>query len=103
MHIIGLPNDTEETYLKTLSFLKRILSNNVQFNVFNPYHEIPVFQNYKDKIITSKYENFNQWKLVFNHDHLNQDKVKLLDLSYRKYYLTFNWIYKNSKKFLLLW
>jgi len=104
MYIIGLPSDTEQTYLNTLNFSKKISSTYAQFSVFTPYPGTPAFQNYKDKITTSKYEDFNQWKLVFKHDHFNQDKIReLLDFSYRDYYLRFNWIFKNFKKLLKLW
>ena len=74
MYIIGLPSDTEETYLKTLEFSKKISSTYAQFSVFTPYPGTPAFQNYKDKIITSKFENFNQWKLVFKHDNFDEKK-----------------------------
>ena len=104
MYIIGLPSDTEETYLKTLEFSKKISSTYAQFSVFTPYPGTPAFQNYKDKIITSKFENFNQWKLVFKHDNFDEKKIRfLLDLSYRKYYLRFTWIIKNFYKFFNLW
>jgi anaerobic magnesium-protoporphyrin IX monomethyl ester cyclase len=104
MYIIGLPSDTEQTYLNTLNFSKKISSTYAQFSVFTPYPGTPAFQNYKDKITTSKYEDFNQWKLVFKHDHFSQDKIReLLDFSYRDYYLRFNWIFKNFKKLLKLW
>ena len=39
MYIIGLPSDTEETYLKTLKFSKLIASTYAQFSVFTPYQE----------------------------------------------------------------
>ena len=104
MYIIGLPSDTEQTYLKTLNFSKKISSTYAQFSVFTPYPGTPAFQNYKDKITASKYEDFNQWKLVFKHDHFSQNKIReLLDFSYRDYYLRFNWILKNFNKFFKLW
>ena len=104
MYIIGLPSDTEETYLKTLEFSKKISSTYAQFSVFTPYPGTPAFHGYKDKIITSKFEDFNQWKLVFKHDQFDQKKIRyLLDLSYRKYYLRLNWIIKNFNKFFKLW
>ena len=66
MYIIGLPSDTEETYLKTLKFSKLIASTYAQFSVFTPYPGTPAFENYKDKIIANKYEDFNQWQLYLN-------------------------------------
>ena len=48
--------------------------------------------------LTNKFEDFNQWKLVFKHKHLTEKSVrKLLDVSYKSYYLRFSWI----KKYLI--
>ncbi len=104
MYIVGLPTDTEKTYLKTLNFAKKISSTYAQFSVFTPYPGTPVFKEYESKITTSKYEDFNQWKLVFEHENFDKDKIrKLLDMSYRKYYFSFSWICKNYRKILNLW
>ena len=75
-----------------------------QISVFTPYPGTPIFKEYEDKITTSKYEDFNQWKLVFEHENFDKDKIrKLLDMSYRKYYFSFTWIYKNFKKIFNIW
>ena len=104
MYIVGLPTDTEKTYSETLNFAKKISSTYAQFSVFTPYPGTPVFKEYEDKITTWKYEDFNQWQLVFNHENFDKDKIrKLLDMSYRKYYFRFSWIFKNFKKILTLW
>lgn len=104
MYIVGLPTDTEKTYFETLKFAKKISSTYAQFSVFTPYPGTPIFKEYEDKITTSKYEDFNQWKLVFEHENFDKDKIrKLLDMSYRKYYFSFTWIYKNFKKILSIW
>lgn len=99
MYIIGLPTDTETTYLNTLNFSKKIASTYAQFSVFTPYPGTPAFEGYKDKITTSKFEDFNQWQLVFEHENFDKKKIrKLLDLSYRKYYFRFSWFFKNFTK-----
>ena len=104
MYIIGLPTDTEETYMKTLSFSKKIASTYAQFSVFTPYPGTPAFDGYREKITTDKFEDFNQWKLVFKHENFDQKKIRqLLDFSYRDYYLRINWILKNFMKFFKLW
>ena len=100
MYIIGLPSDTEETYLKTLKFSKLIVSTYAQFSVFTPYPGTPAFENYKDKIIANKYEDFNQWQLVFKHENFDKNKIReLLDLSYKSYYFRLSWILKFLKNF----
>ena len=98
MYIIGFPEDTEEKYLKTLEYANKINSTYAQFSVFTPYPGTPVYNEYKDKLLTKKFEDYNQWKLVFKHKNLTEASIrKLLDLSYKKYYLRFSWI----KKYLI--
>jgi radical SAM superfamily enzyme YgiQ (UPF0313 family) len=104
MYIIGLPEDTSRTYMKTLEFSKTIGSTYAQFSVFTPYPGTPVFEDYKDKITSKKYEDFNQWKLVFKHKNFSEKDIRnLLDLSYRFYYLRFSWFFKNLKEFIRVW
>jgi len=98
MYIIGFPEDNEEKYLKTIEYAIKVNSSYAQFSVFTPYPSTPVFQEYKDKIIAKKFEDFNQWKLVFKHKNLDEVAIRhLLDLSYKKYYLRLPWI----KKYLI--
>ena len=95
MYIIGFPEDTEEKYLKTIEYANKVNSIYAQFSVFTPYPGTPVYEEYKDKLLTNKFENFNQWQLVFKHKNLNEISIrKLLDLSYKKYYLRYSWIKK---------
>ena len=104
MYIIGLPEDSHETYMKTLEFSKTIRSTYAQFSVFTPYPGTPVYEEYKDKIITTKFEDFNQWKLVFKHKNFSEKQIRnLLDLSYRKYYLRLSWFFRNIKEFIRVW
>ena len=102
MYIIGLPEDTEEKYLNTIRFSKKINSSYAQFSVFTPYPGTPVYQDYKNKILATRYESFNQWNLVFKHLNFNEKKIRhLLDFSYKSYYLNFNWIIKYLKRKLI--
>ena len=95
MYIIGFPEDTEEKYLKTIEYANKVNSIYAQFSVFTPYPGTPVYEEYKDKLLTNKFENFNQWQLVFKHKNLNEITIrKLLDLSYKKYYLRYSWVKK---------
>ena len=104
MYIIGLPEDSLETYMNTLEFSKTISSTYAQFSVFTPYPGTPVYEQYKDKITSTKFEDFNQWKLVFKHKNFSDKQIRnLLDLSYRKYYFRLSWFFRNLKEFIRVW
>ena len=95
MYILGLPSDTKETFFKTIKYSMLICSSYAQFSVFTPYPGTPIFEKYKDKIISTKYSDFDQWKLVFNHPNFSKEDVaSLLDAAYRKYYTNLRWIIK---------
>lgn len=92
MYIIGMPTETEETFKETVSYAKKIKSSYAQFSVFTPYPGTPVYNEYKNKIIAKKYEEFTQWQLVFEHKNLSKEKVlDLLNYSYKEYYTNPKW------------
>ena len=102
MYIIGLPSDSLKTCIKTIAYSKNIFSSYAQFSVFTPYPGTPVFLEYKDKILSNKYEDFNQWKMIFKHKNLSPKKIRsLLNRAYLTYYLNPKWIiYFITKKLL---
>ena len=101
-YIIGLPEDNEETYYRTLNYAKLINSSYAQFSIFTPYPGTPAYLEYQDKIITNKFEDFTQFQLIFNHKNFSPKKInKLLSESYTNYYLSPKWIIKFLKNKIL--
>ena len=101
-YIIGLPKDTKETYQQTLEYAKLINSSYAQFSVFTPYPGTPAYLDFKNKIITNKFEDFTQWRLIFIHDNFSKFEIsKLITKSYTDYYLRYKWILKYIKNKLL--
>lgn len=90
MYMIGNPEDTVETIKNTISYSKLLPNQLVQFSIFTPYPGTPIFKKFEN-IITSKiFENFNQYNLVFKHNHLSEDEINYFkNYAYRKFYLTF--------------
>ena len=98
MYILGLPTDTEESFLNTVEYAKKINSTYAQFSVFTPYPGTPVFKEYEKRITTNKFEDFTQWQLVFNHPNFSFKQVnRLLSGAYESYYLNPKWILKYLK------
>ena len=103
MYILGLPSDTEEIFLKTLKYAKKICSSYAQFSVFTPYPGTPIFEKYKSKINTSLYEDFNQWQLVFDHPNFTKGQVRrLLGYAYKSYYTNPRWLFQKLLNFFVL-
>jgi radical SAM superfamily enzyme YgiQ (UPF0313 family) len=94
-YIFGLPQDTEETCMQTVEYAKRINSFGAQFSVFTPYPGTPVFKDYEDRVALDRYEDFTQWNLVFEHEHISAPRMRsILGTAYRDYYTNPKWIAK---------
>ena len=87
-----MPSDTKEKFKNTVKFAKKVKSSYAQFSVFTPYPGTPVFNEYKDKINSSKFEDFTQWQLVFDHKNLSKQYSELLNYSLKEYYTNPLWI-----------
>ena len=102
MYIIGMPSDTKEKFMSTLEYAKTLNSSYAQFSVFTPYPGTPAFKEYEGLITKTKFENFNQWQLVFKHPNFTENDIRnLLTSSYRTYYLNFRWIFRFCLTILL--
>ncbi len=101
MYILGFPTDTENTINKTIDYAKKLNTTYAQFSIWTPYPGTPVYQEYKDKITSERFDNFDQYHLVFNHKLFNKNKMRdLLSKAYTKYYLRLNWIFKYCNSFI---
>ena len=95
MFIIAFPTDSETSIAKTLAYAKKLNTTYAQFSVWTPYPGTPIFHEYKDQIIVDKYENYDQYNLVYKHKNLSKEKVRnLLSKVYSDYYLRISWIFK---------
>ena len=102
MFILGFPTDNKESMMKTINYAKKLNTTFSQFSVWTPYPGTPVFKEYENEITAEKYEQFDQYHLVFNHKKLNQQIIrKYLSKAYTSYYLRINWLSKYVKSFLL--
>ena len=102
MFIIGFPTDNEKSIMKTINYAIKINTTYSQFSVWTPYPGTPVFKEYEDKITALKYEEFDQYSLIFQHNVLTQKKIRqLLGKSYSMYYGRLNWLLKYFKSFFL--
>ena len=97
---IGLPKDNLKTINDTINYAKKINSTYSQFSVWTPYPGTPIYEKFRDKIIANKFEDFDQYQLVYKHELFDKLQIrKLLKKSYNSYYLRLNWIYKYIKSF----
>ena len=101
MYILGFPTDNDITIKKTIDYAKKLNTTYAQFSIWTPYPGTPVFKEYKDKIVADKFDNFDQYHLVYKHNLFDKKTIrKYLSKAYSVYYLRINWLYKYFKSFL---
>jgi|TARA_B110000238_G_scaffold157705_1_gene170765 radical SAM superfamily enzyme YgiQ (UPF0313 family) len=98
MFIIGFPTDDEKSIMKTIKYSQKLNTTFSQFSVWTPYPGTPVFKEYENKIIADKFEQFDQYNLVFKHNVLSAEKIRfLLGKTYTMYYARLSWFLKFLK------
>ena len=102
MFIIGFPTDDEDSIMKTINYAKKLNTTFSQFSVWTPYPGTPVFKEYEDQITANRFEEFDQYNLVFKHKNLNKEIIrKYLSKAYSSYYLRIKWLTKYFKPLIL--
>ena len=102
MFIIGFPTDNDDSIMKTINYAKKLNTTFSQFSVWTPYPGTPVYKEYKNIIIAKKFEQFDQYNLVFNHKIFSPEKIRvLLSKTYTMYYGRISWFLKFVKNSLL--
>jgi len=88
MYILCQPLDTYETIQNTVDYSIALNTHLAQFSLFTPYPGTPYFDKVKDdKLLTTNYEDYTQFHLVFHHDIFSPvDARRVLGSAYRKYY-----------------
>jgi len=102
MFIIGFPTDDENSIMKTINYAKKLNTTFSQFSVWTPYPGTPVFKEHENEIIAEKFEEFDQYNLVFKHKNLSPKKIRiLLGRTYTSYYGRISWFFKFLKNSIL--
>ena len=103
MFMFGSPTDTVKTIKNTINYSKHLTNQLVQFSIFTPYPGTPMYKNYMDKIKETKYENFNQYNLVYKHETLDDLKINdLKSYAYKQFYFRLKKLPIIVKSFLSL-
>jgi len=95
MFIFGFPSDTEATCAANIDFAVALCPSYAQFCVFTPYPGTPAYAEYRERIATTRYEDFTQWNLVYRHPNFTPPLMRrILDRAYRAFYTNPRWALK---------
>jgi anaerobic magnesium-protoporphyrin IX monomethyl ester cyclase len=102
MFIIGFPTDDEKSIMKTINYAKKLNTTFSQFSVWTPYPGTPVYKEHENLITAKKFEEFDQYNLVFKHKNLSPKEIRvLLGKTYTLYYGRISWFFKFLKNSIL--
>ena len=102
MFIIGFPTDDENSIMKTINYAKKLNTTFSQFSVWTPYPGTPVYKEFENEIIAEKFEEFDQYNLVFKHKNFSPREIRiLLGKTYTLYYGRISWFFKFLKNSIL--
>ena len=101
MYILGFPTETDSTIKKTINYSKKLNTTYAQFSVWTPYPGTPVFEEYKEKITSKTFDNFDQYHLVFKHKLFDKQSIRnYLSKAYTDYYFRFSWLFKYIRSII---
>jgi len=98
-YMFGFPSDTVASCRRTIDYAQDLNTYGAQFSVFTPYPGTPAYLEHQASLATRIYEEFTQWHLVFEHEHIDAGQIRvLLGEAYRRYYTNPRWIAKVLKE-----
>jgi len=95
-YIIGLQDDTEETIKSTIKYAKKLNTDFANFTLCTPIPGTTFFEKMKGKLITTNWEEFDNFHVVFQHDHLSKERLlSLQEKAITGYYFRPKYIFKH--------
>lgn len=86
-YILGLPDDTEQSILKTIDYAKKLNTIVAQFFISTPFPGTPFYKEIKDKIYDDDFSHYNSYTPVFHHKNLTKAQLlKLKEKAFVSYY-----------------
>jgi anaerobic magnesium-protoporphyrin IX monomethyl ester cyclase len=104
--IIGVPGETREDVMETIKFAKDSGIDFAQFTAMTPYPGTEIYEIAKREglLTTSDWSRYTTISPVMRTKELTAEEISnLVGLAYRKFYLSFSFIYKQLTKKRLKW
>lgn len=102
-YILGYFDDTRQSVMKTIHYAEHLNTYGAQFTIATPYPGTRWYQDLKHQPEVFQFdenlENYNQYRLVYNHPNLSfADLEALKSMAYQHYYLRWDYIKKHFLK-----
>lgn len=95
-YIIGLENDTRESIERTIRYAKKLNTDFANFTICTPIPGTEYYEQIKDRIYETNWENFDNFHPVFKHKNLAADELrKLQEHAIVSYYIRPKFVFKH--------
>ncbi len=95
-YIIGLENDTRKSIESTIRYAKKLNTDFANFTVCTPIPGTEYYEQIKDRIYETDWENFDNFNPVFRHKNLTADELrKLQEYAIVSYYIRMKFVFKH--------
>ncbi|MFC2047518.1 B12-binding domain-containing radical SAM protein [Chloroflexota bacterium] len=104
--MIGALNENKEMIKRTINFAKKLNPHHVHFSVLTPYPGTRLYEEVKDRLLTTNWEHYTGLSPVIKLDNLSTDELKrLLKKTYSSFYLRPSRLFTQGLPWLyqLLW
>ena len=86
-YILGLPDDTEESILKTIEYAKKLNTIVAQFFISTPFPGTNFYEQVEENIYDNDFSHFDSYTPVFHHKNLKREQLlKLKEKAFVSYY-----------------
>lgn len=97
-YMLGLPDDTEESILKTIRYAKKLNTHVAQFFIFTPFPGTKYFEKAKQQIDEKDWEKFDCYTPVTKHKNISKKRLmELKERAFVEYYYRPAWAFKFIK------
>lgn len=94
-YIIGLPGDTHQSIKSVIQYSRKLNTSFANFTICTPIPGTPFYESVIDRISDNNFNNYDNFHVVFDHDHLSAKEI----LDYQEkaicgYYFRLKYVYR---------
>ncbi|MDD5439340.1 MAG: radical SAM protein [Candidatus Omnitrophica bacterium] len=97
-YLFGMPDDTEESILKTMRYSQVLNTHVAQYFIFTPFPGTEFYDRIKGDITENDWERFDCYTPVFRHKNLSADAIlRLKEKAFISYYYRPAWMLRLTR------
>jgi len=97
-YVLGIPGQTKDDILRTISYSKHLNTSLAQFTIATPYPGTKFVDEIKTSINDNgDFEKYSSYLPLIESEHYTADELlKFKEKAFKEYYMRWNWIFKRG-------